>query len=166
MAVVISLGLSLGAWTGCVTERAAGPPIQGRSAGAAIEEINLLAIPVAVNLDQTPGLDGFVIKVYASNRDRPKPVQIEDGALDIFMFDGILGVTTTASSEPLRTWHYTAAEIGEFEIKSSIGTGYQFALLWGGAEPPGSKISVVVRYTPARGTPVVSAPSIISVALK
>lgn len=163
-AVAVCCVLCLG--VGCVTESPnASAGARGPST-AAIEEINLLAIPVAVNLDQNPGLDGFVIKVYASNRSRPKPMIIGSGTIEVFMFDGIMGFTTAHDAAPRQTWQYPAAELKEFQIESSIGTAYQLALTWGESGPTGSKISVLVRYTPPQGPPVISAPSIISVALK
>lgn len=165
-AVAVCCVLCLGAGVGCVTEsRNASAGTRGPST-AAVEEINLLAIPVAVNLDQNPGLDGFVIKVYASNRSRPKPMIIGSGTIEVFMFDGIMGFTTAQDAAPRQTWQYSAAELKEFQIESSIGTAYQLALTWGESGPTGSKISVLVRYTPPQGSPVISAPSIISVALK
>lgn len=134
--------------------------------GPAIDEINLLAVPVALNLDGIPGLDGFVIKIYASNRERPKPVPIEAGSVEVLMYNGIPGVTENASQKPQRTWTYKASELKQFEINTSIGTGYQVAPIWGAEKPAGNKISVIVRYIPSQGKTITSAPSIISVALK
>lgn len=164
MAAAVCCAVCLG--VGCVTGSRNAPAGSRGLAQAAVEEINLLAIPVAVNLDQNSGLDGFVIKVYASNRSQPKPMTIGSGTIEVFMFDGILGVTTAPDAAPLRTWKYSAPELKEFQIDSSIGTGYQLALNWGENGPTSSKISVLVRYTPPQGSPVISAPSIISVALK
>ena len=166
-AAVVFCVLAGGGWLGCVSEpkagRAAAPSISNRGG---IQEINLLAIPVALNLDDKPGLDGFVIKIYPGNRSQPKPLLIEEGAIEVFMFDGIPGVTTEASSEPRRVWNYTAQELRQYEIGSSIGPCYQLAPLWGDAKPTGSRISVIARYTAPDGRSVTSAPSIISIALK
>ena len=153
---------------GCVSEHKKSPAISAPAGGGGgtIFEINLLAIPVALNLDNAPGVDGFVIKVFASRRDRPKPVPLEKGQLEVIMFDGIPGVTTAANAQPHRIWTYTMADLKPLQIESSIGTGYQIAPLWQDAKPTASKISVVVRYTPPKGPAIVSAPSIISVALK
>src|SRR5262249_30873792 len=126
-------------------------------------EVNLLAIPVALNFDQKPGPDGFVIKVYATNRKRPKALPINRGKIDVLMFDGVPGVTEGASLQPRRTWTYTAEELKTFEIQGAIGTGYQLAPQWGDTVPAGNQISVVVRYSPPEGRPVTSAPSVIAV---
>jgi hypothetical protein len=138
-------------------------PFAGRGT---IDEINLLAIPVAVNLDGMPGVDGFVIKIYASSRKRPKPVAIEDGTIEIDMFDGIPTAAVGAPPKPLRTWKYTASELRPFLFQSSIGAGYEVAVAWGDAKPASNKIAVLVRYAPPSGTGITSAPSIISVVLE
>jgi len=155
--------LLLGGAFGCSTpskETKAAPPSPGSQS---IQEINLLAIPVALNFDQKPGPDGFVIKVYASNRKRPKALPIEHGKIEVVMYDGIPGVTEGVSLEPRRTWTYTAAELKPFEVHNAIGTGYQLAPQWGDTPPTGNQISVLVRYTPEEGGIIRSAPSVIAV---
>ena len=132
--------------------------------GQPITEINLLAIPVALNFDDKPGPDGFVIKVFANSRKRPKTQPIESGTIDVLMFDGVPGGPDSASLQPLRIWSYSAQELKSFEVHGSIGTGYQLAPRWGDAKPTGNSISVVVRYTARSGASIASAPSVISVA--
>jgi hypothetical protein len=165
LAAYLGLGLML-LLTGCVSEGGK-PPKKTVSAPVntgGIQEINVLAMPMALNFDAKPGPDGFIIKIYASNPKRPKPLFIEEGKVEIYMFDGVPGMTADATGEPRRIWAYTAAELIQFEIKSSIGPAYQFALLWGEAKPRGDRITVGVRYTPPSGRSIDSAPSVISVA--
>lgn len=157
--------LLTGLGMGCVADRPQpGRPAPVSAAPAGVQELNVLAIPVAVDLDGRPGVDGFMIKIYASNRKRPKPLLLEEGQLEILMFEGIPPRSATPPV-PLRVWKYTAAELRQFEIRSSIGSGYQLALSWGEAVPAGNKISVVARYIWEGGS-ITSAPSIIAVALK
>lgn len=159
--------VAAGAWVGCVSDHPDRDPRPLADAGnGPIDELNLLAIPVALNLDQVPGVDGFVIKVYASSRRNPKPVPIVAGSLDVLMYDGVPGITHPVPPEPRHTWHYSAPELKAFEIQTSIGTGYQLAPLWGDDKPVQNKISVLVRYTAPQGQPLTSAPSVISVAIK
>jgi len=146
---------------GCVSEKPSRKPPAVWDSGARIQELNLLAVPVAVNLDDRPGPDGFVIKIYAGSPKRPKPVPLEDGQIEVAMFDGIPGIGD-AVSQPRRIWTYTAQELRPYQIETSIGIGYQLAVLWGDAKPTHDKITVVVRYTPARGQSLASAPSIIA----
>jgi hypothetical protein len=156
------LGLALASGLGCVAEKEVRKPVyhSDSTGGGLIQEINLLAMPVALNFDRQPGPDGFLIKIYASNRKRAKPFAIETGNIEIMMYDGL---PDSASERPRRTWAYTAEELRPYVIQTSIGVGYQVAPLWGEAKPTHSKIAVLVRYTPLEGPPISSAPSIIAV---
>jgi hypothetical protein len=75
-------------------------------------------------------------------------------------------VTEGASFQPRRTWRYTAEELQQYQIRTSIGIGYQLALQWGEAAPTQNKIAVLVRYIGEQGGVLTSAPSVIAVALK
>jgi hypothetical protein len=153
--------------SGCAAPGKAPPTaIAAPSARTPIDELNLLAVPVALNLDHLPGLDGFMIKVYPGSQKRPNSVPIDGGTLDVFMFDGVIAGDTIHVPEPLRVWTYTAADLKQFEIRTSIGAGYQLAPLWGEARPTKDKITVFVRYTAPNGGMIASSPSVISVALK
>jgi hypothetical protein len=151
---------------GCVSDpqkkKPSAPPQPVATSG--IQEINVLALPMALNFDAKPGPDGFVIKVYAANPKRPKPLPINEGKIEVFMFDGVPGMTQDATGEARRVWTYTATQLAEYQIKTSIGPAYQFALPWGDAIPKGDRITVAVRYTEPSGHFINSAPSVISVA--
>jgi hypothetical protein len=134
--------------------------------GTGIDEINLLAAPVALNFDQTPGPDGFIVKVYAASARQPKPVPIESGKIEVMMFDGSPDLHGAGLGRPLRVWNFTAEDLKPFEIHTSIGIGYQLAPLWGDAKPTGNKVSVIVRYTSPKGATITSAPSIIGVGVR
>ncbi len=146
---------------GCASSK---PKIPRKETGPAkIVQIHLLAIPFAVNFDQVPGPDGFVVKVYAVDPSQPKPVAIPDGTLELLMFDGILKDNDPNISKPRRTWSFSVKDLNHFITKTSIGTGYQLAARWGDSKPKGDKISVIARYTSAGVTILYSAPSVISV---
>lgn len=160
--VAACAALLLGLASGCVSEKQARKSVPAVEPSGPIRQINLLAVPVAWNLDSRPGPDGFVIKIYAGNPKRPKPVPIDSGSIEVRMYDGIPGVTAPADTAPRRVWTYTAAELRLYQIQSSIGPGYQLVIPWGDAKPASDKITVVVSYAPPQGAPVVSAPSIIA----
>jgi hypothetical protein len=134
--------------------------------GATIDELNLLAVPVALNFDNLPGLDGFVIKVYAGNRNRPKPVPIEAGKLELLMYDGILQRSDHGPISALRVWNFASDQLRRYQVKTSIGTGYELKLEWAEAKPKMDRITVLARYLPPAGKVIYSAPSVISVAGK
>jgi hypothetical protein len=133
----------------------AAAPMTGR-----IEEIHLLAIPMALNLDQKPGLDGFGIKVYAINRALPKPLPIRDGTLEILMYDGFVDDT---NARPRCTWKYQPEELAKYERTATVGPAYEFAPRWTTNNPSQNRITVIARYTSPEGAPLDSAASIIAV---
>jgi hypothetical protein len=132
----------------------------------AINELNLLAVPVALNFDQIPGPDGFVLKVYAGNRKQPKPIAIVGGSLEVLMFDGILNLSKPVSHQPRRIWTIPAEQLKNYQVTTSIGAGYELSLRWGDVVPVKDRITVTARYTSPAGERVSSAPSIISVSGK
>lgn len=152
---------------GCISQGKPPPKSSGSTFGSGpIDQINLLAGPVALNFDDSPGPDGFVLKIYANSSKSPKPVSIESGKIEVLMFDTTPSLDGSGLGKPKRTWTFTSAELRQFEIRTSIGTGYQLAPLWKEAKPDSSKITVIVRYVPPKGITIASAPSIISVGVR
>jgi hypothetical protein len=156
--------LMVAAASGCFSEGKRPPPKTNLDWGRGdIDELNLLAVPVALNFNQDPGPDGFIVKIYANSSKSAKPVPIERGRFDLLMFDGLLNSADGIPPKPLHTWSFTAKELTPFEIHSMIGNGYQLEPLWGKDKPSGDKISVIARYVSPKGVRVYSAPSVISV---
>ncbi len=152
----------LGTWlalvlcAGCTTDSArAGSP-----AAAAIHELNVLSMPVALNLDGKPGADGIAIKVFASNQDEPKAVPIRKGHLEIVAYDGNLD--TAPGAKPFHTWRFSAADLAGYEFTTALGTGYNLVLSWAPQQLTRERVVVIARYLPPKGPPVVSAPSSIA----
>ena len=127
-----------------------------------VTELNMLAVPVALNLDGHPGPDTIAVKIYAGNLRDAKPVAITTGSLELLMFDGLLKKSTNAPT-PLHTWTFPARQLKRYEFKASIGTGYELTASWTTNKPTASKITLISRYLPESGPPIYSAPSTISV---
>lgn len=123
--------------------------------GTEIDSLNVLTFPVAVNLDEQPGSDGFAIKLYAGNIRHAKTRPIQTGTLDILLYDGAL---TRPDTEPLKTWTFTAEQLRTYQINATIGTGYQLALRWGKDRPTQARFSVVTRLRREGKPEVVSTP--------
>jgi len=148
---------------GCTsTKPPASAAPRAQDAGSRIIELNLLTMPVAVNLDGIPGVDGFAIRVYPSDGAHPKAQPIRSGALDILMYDGLVSATDWRSRAPRQTWSFTAAELKQRAFSTAIGTGYKFALSWGNNPPSGNKLTILVRYQSPDGSVVYSEPSSIN----
>jgi hypothetical protein len=130
-----------------------------------IVQLNLITVPVALDLDNQPGVDGISVKVYASAEANPKPVPIRAGSLELLLFDGPFH--RQASQPPiLKQFRFTPDELRPGEFTAKIGTGYQLSLAWGTNIPSQRIMSVAARYTHADGQMVLSRPSSVTVLAK
>lgn len=127
-----------------------------------ITELNMLAVPVALNLDGLPGPDTVAVKIYAGNPREAKPVPITSGSLELLMFDGLLKKSTNAPT-PLQIWTFPARQLKRYEFKASIGTGYELTASWTTNKPRAAKITLISRYVPDSGAPIYSSPGTISI---
>lgn len=152
---MLLLGSSL---VGCAATRNRPPASVGP---LTIDKLNLLAAPIALNLDGVPGPDAVVVKVYAGNVRNAKPVPITSGTLEILAFEGLLGTSTNAPS-PFKTWTYSASELRRLQFKASIGIGYEITASFIGLKPKADKLSVIARYQPDPSRVIYSSPSTIS----
>jgi hypothetical protein len=133
--------------------------------GGRINEVHLFGLPITLNLDNRPGADGFAARIYAVKSDHPKGIPIQNGKMEVLMFDGVVSVDDVFTKTPLQTWSYSPHELKPFGEQSSLGQGYRFVLRWN--EPPThGHITIVARYVPEKGEPVYSAPSSITAAAK
>ena len=166
------LGLLLSAFVqlvlvGCASSKANRPAVSHFGVlQAQIDELDLLAMPVALNLDAAPGVDGFAIRVFALDRSRPKAQPLASGVMEILMYDGFLREVLQDAGQYRKTWSFSAEQLKAYAFASTIGTGYRFTLNWGVDKPHADRITVAVRYRSAQGKTVTSAPSSISVAAK
>lgn len=120
-------------------------------------------MPLALNLDRSPGADGFAVKVYAGTRDDPKTQPIRSGRLELLMFDGVLTGRVSETNQARRVWSYSEKELAAFLFQTTIGAGYAFTVRWGQDMPKQDVITVVARYVPPRGPSIDSASSVITV---
>ena len=127
-----------------------------------IAQLNVITVPVALDLDGRPGPDGIALKLYASHATDPKAIRIREGTIEILMFDGTFHGRTNAPPT-LRTFTFTPAELRLNEFKSNIGYGYDLSLRWGTNLPTQRLMSVGARYTPPTGRPIVSRTSSVTV---
>jgi hypothetical protein len=136
-------------------------PRLGPNAGM-VEKLNLIAVPVGLNLDKFPGAESFSVKVYANNEANPKAVAIHQGSIEIVTFDGIFSTPTNLPAI-LKTWKFEGADLAAHEFKAHLGVGYEFTLSWGTNKPSHTLMSVAARYTSPEGRIVTSRPSSVTV---
>jgi hypothetical protein len=162
LAALMLLSLLLGS-AGCVTSGPrAKPAPNGRSSGR-IDELDLVTMPVAVNLESKLGLNGIEVKIYACDYQRPKPQPIKEGTLEILMFEGLVGDSFDQTNRCRHLWSFPARDLVTSAVSTTVGTGYLFPLAWGKDRPHADKITVVARYLPPQGPMIYSAPSYISI---
>lgn len=134
--------------------------------GAAVESLHVLSVPVAVNFDGAPGPDGFALTLFAKGPKSAKGIPLPGGVLELLMYDGVYFEGKSSGAQPLRTWRFTRSDLKLHAGKSAIGTGYRFTLRWEAARPAQSSITIVARYLPTSGPPVVAAPSSVTIGAK
>lgn len=144
--------------SGCFTAQNEAP----LSSPGEIVQLSVITMPVALNMDDRPGVDGFSLKVYANDATHPKTVPIREGTVEVIVWDGTL-FGKTNPPPPLRIWTFQAAELKPFEFLAGIGTGYELSLAWGAAAPERGIITAAARYTAPNGRIVRSQPSSVSV---
>ena len=136
--------------------------LETTSESGAIDILNVIAVPVGLNLDRDPGPDSFSVKVYANTPERPKAVPIKKGTLEILTFDGTFFGRTNLPPL-LRTWTFESAKLEPYKFKAHIGIGYEFTLGWGTNRPTHTLMSIAARYTSPSGQVITSRPSAVTV---
>ncbi len=137
-------------------------PLPGSSPKEQIAQLNIITVPVALDLDGRAGPDGIALKLYANNSSHPKAVPIREGTVEILLVDGTF-YNRTNVPPVLRTSTFTAAELRRNEFKSNIGYVYQFTIGWLTNKPTQRLISVGARYTPPAGRSIISRTSSVTV---
>ena len=162
--VVVLAGLVAGC--GGDSRRAARPSTGPVTPRGAVAALHLFSVPVTLNLDDRPGPDGFALTLYASNGRQARGMEIQSGTLEILMFDGSPALGATSAPAARRVWKFSAAELNAFQARTALGVGYRLALRWEETPPSGNRITVLARHLPAKGPPITSGPSSITVVVK
>ena len=142
----------------------AGGCATGPARGGKIDSLYVFSVPVALDLDGSPGPDGFGVTLYASKAAGSKGVPITNGKVEVLMFDGAPQENTKTNEAPRRVWTFSSADLKKQMIKTPrLGTGYRFTPRWEDTPPLQSCITIVARYVSPGETTVQSAPTTIAV---
>ena len=128
-----------------------------------MDEINLVTMPVPINLESLPGIDGVVVKIYAVDYKLPRTQPINAGTLEVLMYDGLVRGSADETNQCRHRWTFPAADLAGYASTTTIGVGYSFRLGWGKDHPQQDKITLVARYQPPQGKPVYSSPSYVPI---
>jgi len=128
-----------------------------------IDVISLRLVPAPVNLDEKPGADGFIAQVSFYRFARPEPVAIK-GTLEVMLFAGGGAPETWSRQDPFQVWSFTPEELARCMIRDRGLWSYAVPLPWRGDGPRCPCATLIARYRPAEGRPVLSAPSTVPLA--
>jgi hypothetical protein len=161
---IIALGVSFCLMAfGCSTPPAKKAPSAVSSNADAIQELNLLSMPMALNLDANPGADGIAVKLFANNASSPKTVAIAEGKVEILMYDGVVNADSGDVPPVLHMWAFSPQELKPFLFNKKIGMGYDLVLVWGKDQPQKNRATVIARHVSDRGKTVFSGPVTVTV---
>ena len=130
-----------------------------------VEAIHVFGLPVTINMDTRPGPDGFAVRVFVTKNGGAKGATINNGAIEVLMFDGVIGADEIQTKQPTQLWRFTPKQLSAMREQTSLGNAYRFALRWD--EPPRHRhITVLARYLSERGEPMYSSPSSITASMR
>jgi hypothetical protein len=162
-AALLLLLLLLGSW-GCGTPaRPAKPAPEKASSPPSVDELDLVTMPVTLNLESKLGVNGVPVKVYAIDYRRPKAQPIHDGTIEVLMFEGLVGDGFDQTNRCRHVWSFPARDLPIYAATTTVGTGYRFPLAWGKDQPRADRITLVARFQTPQGQVVYSAPSYIAI---
>ena len=129
--------------------------------GEGVDALHVFGLPVTINMDTRPGPDGFAVRVFVTKSGGAKGTTINNGSIEVLMFDGVIGAGEIQTSQPTQLWKFTAKQLSAMRERTSLGNAYRFALRWD-ERPQHGHITVLARYLPEHGQPVYSSPSSIT----
>jgi hypothetical protein len=124
-----------------------GCALLGRSAPPPIGEIHLFGLPTALTLPGSSLPAGVGVRIYASETNGSRGLPVQDGRLDVLLFDQSAVGLNPQTQKPLKVWSFQAADLAVFRSATMVGMCYQLELRWGPDRPKGKVATVVARYS-------------------
>lgn len=145
-----AMWLTLLVLAGCATPDTGGGPIR---------TLYMVTTPVALNLDEHPGVDGIGVNLFAFGTGA-KAIRLPPGTVEFTAYDsaGILA----NPARPFHVWTFGVGELMNRETTAAIGEGYKLLLDWSPKLLLTTRLAVVCRYRPEEGPEVVSKPGVIA----
>src|SRR3954467_10285257 len=92
--------------------------------GERVDEVHVFGLPITLNLDGKPGADGFAVRVFVTKNGGAKGATVENGNLEVLMFDGVIGADEIAAKEPNQVWKFTPRQLSSLREQASLGSSY------------------------------------------
>jgi len=122
-----------------------------------VDDILVLADPVAANWDGQVGSDGLDVGVLLFRHDRKLPVTVK-GTLELRLYEGVVRAEDLSKARPLRTWRFDSAQLRSLLGRTPAGWGYALRLPWGPNRPATSSVTLTARYIAPSGRTVHAPP--------
>jgi hypothetical protein len=107
--------------------------------------------------DDKPVTQGFTCKVYLMGAGSSDSVAAPgEFAIYAFVEPPAGDAAAKPSVRPQREWKFSAAEAAARLKKDPLGLGYSFWLPWGPPADENRECSLIVRFTPTGGQPLLS----------
>jgi len=134
----------------------------GHAGAQRIEEVHLFGLPTALVAPESSLPEGIGVRVYASEAGGSHSLPIQEGRLDVLMFDQSATRLNPQTQKPLKLWSFQAKELAPFHLVTMIGACYQLELRWNQDRPKGRVVTVVARYRGPDNSELYSTPTTIA----
>jgi hypothetical protein len=155
----LAIVLSVLACAGCKSTpvRPHAEPAVSQPADVHVTKVLAVWTDSVLREDDKPVAQGFTCKVYLMSAESSEPAAAPgEFAFYAFVEPPASDPAAKPPVKPEREWKFTASESAARLKKDPLGLGYSFWLPWGPPANEHRQCSLVVRYTPAGGQPVLS----------
>lgn len=131
---------------------------------ARVDQVHLWApLQPTVKVGGGSGADAFVVEVFFEQAGQNMPVTVS-GSLDMLLFAGRVEGEGLSQAKPLQTWSFSPPQLSGMLIRGQYGMfGYRLMLPWD--KPPARPmVTLVAKYRPPQGPPVISSPISVAIA--
>ena len=147
-------------------------PTRDQEIAPAVEQVDevILRVPVSPlrNVGGGAGPDAVLLEVFCGKRDRGGGVAVS-GALEVLFFDGAVPAEDVPGAKPFHVEKFPNSLLRgnpnsrlREGYSTFFGVSYQGVVPWGPKSPSGTKITLVARYVPPAGPPVLSDPTVVT----
>ncbi|MBL7134371.1 MAG: hypothetical protein ISS78_09770 [Phycisphaerae bacterium] len=125
---------------------------------AVVAAIEMQVKPVAVDWDDSPGVDGLEIQVRLYRKDPVRAVPVS-GKLEFMLYAGRIKADKIAAAKPLRTWSFSGEPLQRRAGRDLAGWHYVLRLSWLQDVPTCASATLIARYELPDGKWLYSSPN-------
>jgi len=144
--------------SGCVDPNGSASLARSSAGSVAdVDNVTVMSMPAAVNLDDAPEADGVRLQVLLFQLAKPQPVKVA-GTLRFLLYEKRISPDEVRTRKPSLVWTYSGQKLARHVSKTRVGWGYAMELRWGSRRPTSRLVSVVAEYQSPRGKSIYSRP--------